>query len=252
MTDRQKRALNISVTVIFIIALVIFIIGFSIGLPIYCRFFYYIQIRTLDLPAQAAEYGIKADYAQIKQAYDEVLNFCTLPGREFGTGIFKWTETEKGHFADCKVLFSLDFWLTLCTGIVSLTLVLLNRFKVITFVKPLKRRAYFWAAVIAVALPVLIFLLVLIVGFDRAFEAFHAVFFPAKENWNFDPETEQIIIVMPQEFFMNCAIIIGVGLITFSGALIATDFIVSKLEKKKSEKSTEQEEKSDNLPTDNN
>lgn len=239
MTEKKKRALNISLTVIFITALVIFILGFSIGLPIYCRFFYYIQINTLDLPGKAAEYGIRADYGQIKQAYDEVLNFCTLPNREFGTGIFKWTESEKQHFADCKVLFSLDFWLTLCTGIVSLTLLLLNAFKVITFVRPLKRRAYFWAAVIAVALPVLIFLLVLIVGFDRVFAAFHAMFFPGKENWSFDPDTEQIIIVMPEEFFMNCAIIIGAGLIAFSGGLIATDFIVSKLEKKKTEKSVE-------------
>lgn len=236
MTDRKLRALNISMTVIFIAVLVIFILSFSIGLPIYCRFFYYIQINTLDLSGKAAEYGINASYAQIKEAYDEVLDFCTLPNREFGTGIFKWTESEKGHFADCKVLFSLDFWLMLCSGIVSLTLILLNRFKVITFVKPLKRRATFWAGVIAVALPVIIFLLILMVGFDRAFAAFHAIFFPGKENWTFDPNTEQIIIVMPEEFFMNCAIIIGVGLVTFSGALIATDFIVNKLQAKKSQK----------------
>lgn len=233
MTDKQKRALNIALTVVFITVLVIFILTFSIGLPIYCRFFYYIQINTLDLSGKAAEYGIQASFSQIKEAYDEVLNFCTLPNRDFGTGIFKWTESEKGHFADCKVLFDLNLGLLICSGIISLTLILLNRFKVITFVKPLKRRAYFWAAVIALALPVVIFLLVLIVGFDRAFAAFHAVFFPGKENWTFNPDTEQIIIVMPEEFFMNCAVIIGVGLIAFSGALIATDLILAYKEKKK-------------------
>ncbi len=233
MTDKKRRALNISMTVIFITVLVIFILTFSIGLPIYCRFFYYIQINTLDLKGKAAEYGIQASFGQIKEAYDEVLDFCTLPGRDFGTGIFKWTESEKGHFADCKVLFDLNLGLLICSGIISLTLILLNRFKVITFVKPLKRRAYFWAAVIAVALPVVIFLLVLIVGFDRAFAAFHAIFFPGKENWTFNPETEQIIIVMPEEFFMNCAVIIGVGLVAFSGALIATDLILTYKEKKK-------------------
>ena len=232
MSEKQKKILNTVLTVVFIVALVVFMITFAIGLPIYCRFFYYIQIRTLDLPSQAARYGISATAQEIRQAYDEVLNFCTLPNQTFSSGIFKFTESEAGHFADCKVLFDLNFWGLLCSGIVALTLLLLNRFKVIAFRRPFGHRPQLLAAVISVALPLLIVLLVVIVGFDKAFEVFHSIFFPGKSNWTFNPYTEQIITVMPEEFFMNCAIIIVVGLITFAASLIVADVVLFKREKR--------------------
>ncbi|MCM1545932.1 MAG: TIGR01906 family membrane protein [Clostridiales bacterium] len=231
MTDRKKRAVNISLTVVFIVTLVLFILTFSIGLPIYCRFFYYIQIKTLDLPAQAANYGIKADYSQIKEAYDGILNFCTLPNRQFKSGIFKMSESGINHFADCKVLFDLNLAVLIVSGAISLTLILLNRFKIITFVKIKGHRAYLISAVVALALPIIIGALAAI-DFDKAFEIFHGIFFPGKTNWTFDPYYDQIITVMPQEFFMNCAIIIGVGLAAFSAALIAADIILYNKDKK--------------------
>lgn len=72
----------------------------------------------------------------------------------------------------------------------------------------------------------------LIVGFDVAFEAFHAIFFPGKTNWLFDWYEDEIIRVMPQEFFLNCAIIVAVALITFSATLIITEIIINKRRKK--------------------
>ena len=228
---KQYKPLNIALTVVFIIALVILMITFSIGLPIYCRFFYYIQIKTLGMEQKTGW-----DYATINTAYDDVLNFCTLPGYPFGTGALKWTEEEAAHFADCKVLFDLNFWGLLCSAIITATLVILNRFKVVTILKPLGHRAYFWAAIIAVALPVIVGLLCVIVGFDRAFNVFHAIFFPGKENWVFDWNKEQIIQVMPEEFFMNCAIIIGVALIAVSASLITADLILTRREKSAAER----------------
>lgn len=232
MSDKQKKILNGVLTGVFIAALTVFIVTFSIGLPIYCRFFYYIQIRTLDLPSQAAEWGIEATAKEIRQAYDQILNFCTLPNREFKSGVFEMSEAGIAHFADCKVLFNLNLGGIICGGAISLLLILLNRFKIITLCRPLGHRPQFLAAIIAIALPVIIGLLALIVGFERAFEAFHSIFFPGKTNWTFDPSYDQIITVMPEEFFLNCAVIIGVGLITFSLALIAADLILLKMEKK--------------------
>ena len=59
--------------------------------------------------------------------------------------------------------------------------------------------------------------------FDRAFVAFHALFFPGKDNWLFDPAQDQIINILPQEFFRSCAILI-LGLLTAGcAALIAFD-----------------------------
>lgn len=232
MKKRSKRALSIALTVIFCVTLVLFIITFSIGLPIYCRFFYYIQINTLNLPAAAAEYGIDASYAEIKQAYDQILDFCTLPNRQFKSGIFAMSESGISHFADCKALFNLDLAVMIVSGAITLALTLLNRFKVISFCRPFGHRCYLISAIVAVALPVIVGVLA-IIDFDRAFVVFHSIFFPGKDNWTFDYRYDQIITVMPEEFFMNCAIIIGVALVAFSAALIAADAVLTRRDRKK-------------------
>ncbi|MGN0806619.1 MAG: TIGR01906 family membrane protein [Candidatus Coproplasma sp.] len=231
MPPKVKRGLNVGLTVAFIAALVIFMITFSIGIPIYCRFLYYIQINTLGLPEKTGW-----SYEVIKEAYDDILNFCTMPGYPCQTGQLKLSSDGAAHFADCKGLFSLNFWALIVSGVITLTLTLLNRFKVITLSRPFGHGAQLLAAVIAVALPIVIILLVLIVGFDAAFEAFHTIFFPGKTNWIFDAREDQIINVMPQEFFLNCAIIIAVALVTFSAVLIITEVVIGRRRKKQSDK----------------
>lgn len=235
MDCRKKRAIDITLTTVFIIALVLFMLTFSIGLPIYCRFFYYIQIKTLNLSDAAAANGIDAGYADIKAAYDGILDFCTLPNRPFKSGIFDMSEEGISHFADCKKLFDLNLAGMIVSGAITLTLVLLNRFKVITLIRPMGHRAYLLSAIIALALPLIIGALAAI-DFDKAFEIFHKIFFPGKENWTFNPVKDQIIVVMPQEFFMNCAIIIGVGLAVFAAALITADLLLWRKEKNTEEK----------------
>jgi uncharacterized membrane protein len=46
------------------------------------------------------------------------------------------------------------------------------------------------------------------VNFTRAFELFHAIAFPGKTNWLFDPELDAIIRILPEEFFFRCAVLI--------------------------------------------
>ena len=59
--------------------------------------------------------------------------------------------------------------------------------------------------------------------FDRAFVVFHSLFFPGKTNWLFDPRTDEIINILPQEFFMNCALLILAILIIGCAVLIGFD-----------------------------
>lgn len=223
---KQYKPLNIALTALFITALIIVMITFCIGLPIYCRFFYYIQIKTLGM-----EEATGWDYATIKTAYDEVLDFLTLPNKPFGTGALKWSEDGAAHFADCKVLFDLNFYALLVSTIVTAALTVLHKLRIITILKPFGHRAYFLSAVIAVALPLIIGVLCAI-DFDKAFVVFHSIFFPGKTNWMFDSRTDEIIEVMPEQFFMNCAVIIGVGLIAFAAALIIADLILRAKDKK--------------------
>ena len=61
------------------------------------------------------------------------------------------------------------------------------------------------------------------VDFDRFFTLFHAIFFPGKDNWLFHPRLDPVILILPQEFFRNCAILILAVLLAVCTALIVRD-----------------------------
>lgn len=183
-------------------ALALAVITASIAAPILFRPFYYVQIDALELPRQT---GWSRE--TIREAYDQVLDFCVL-GRPFGTGALAWSEDGRSHFADVQKLFWLDFAVLGISLATAAVLALFQRRRKFAFWRPLGRGPGFWAAVLAAAL-------VLAVGglaaldFNRAFVVFHALFFPGKDNWLFDPAVDQIILVMPETFFRNCALLIG-------------------------------------------
>lgn len=209
---------------IFALALFFFILSFSIGLPIYFRPFYYAHITALNL-----EYTSGFSKEEIKQAYDDVLDYLTLPGTEFSTGIMKHSNDGEAHFSDCKALFTLNT-VTLISSAAVLVLILLRRKKLFQTLRPDKFSPAFPAAVSAITLQIIIGLLASL-DFDRAFIVFHKVFFPNKENWIFNPRTDEIIKVLPQTFFMNCALLIGASILTLSAATIIFEICRKKRKK---------------------
>ena len=205
----KKRLLS----VLCMASVFLFLLTASIGLPIYIRPFYYAHIDAYELEERSG-----FTEAQIRQAYDEVLDYLTLPGKQFGTGVMACSHEAEHHFADCRVLFDLNAVVLVGSGAV-LVLLLLMRKKWGPY-RLGKRSAAFWAAVLALAAPMIIGALAAI-DFDRAFVIFHSIFFPGKTNWIFDWHADQIIRVLPREFFRNCAILIGGGLVTMAGGILA-------------------------------
>lgn len=218
---------NNILTVIFGVAVFFFIITFSIALPIYLRFFYYLQIEPLNLPKSTGY-----DYATIKAAYDEVLNFLTLPNREFGTGVFKYTEDGKAHFYDCKALFNLNLIVLIISSITASALMILNKLKLITLKKPFGMSVSFVSAV-SIFIVFALLIGIIAIDFDSAFTVFHHVFFPGKDNWLFDPRYDQILNILPQDFFMNCAILISSSIILISVGIIVFQLIIRRKTLKK-------------------
>lgn len=209
-----QRTRNNILSVIFAVALVILIITFSIGLPIYQRWFYYIHVDTLDMPEKS---GFTRD--EIIEAYDEVLDFLTVPGNEFGTGKLLHSEEGKGHFEDCKVLFDLNKNALVLSFITVVLLSFLDKIGIISLARPFGFRLGFWSSVTTLSLFGIIGALCA-VDFSNAFTIFHQIFFPGKSNWRFDPYTDEIIRVMPEKFFMDCAILICVSILLISAILI--------------------------------
>ena len=204
----MKRVLSVlcAVSVFFLLLTV------SIGLPIYIRPFYYAHIGAYELE-QVSGYS----EAQIRQAYDEVLDYLTLPGKPFGTGEMPCSHEAEHHFADCRVLFELNAFILVGSGLILAVLFALR--KKWGPYRLGKHSAVWWAAVLSVTAPIMIGALAAL-DFDRAFVVFHSIFFPGKTNWLFDWHADQIIRVLPQAFFRNCAILIGGGLVTMAGGIL--------------------------------
>lgn len=210
-----------AVTALAALLLALLILSFSIAVPILFRPFYYIQIDMLDLPERT---GWSEE--TIREAYDEVLDFCVF-GKPFGTGQLAWSQSGYSHFADVRELFLLDFWVLGISAAACLLLLILRLGKQWVYKPLLGHGPGFWAGVTAGGL-VLILAGLAALDFNRAFVIFHAIFFPGKDNWIFDSATDQIILVMPEEFFCNCAILIGLVLLTCCTVLILTDLLRRK------------------------
>ena len=199
-------------SMIFALALVLFVLTASIALPIYIRPFYYAHIEPMGLEAYT---GLTAE--QLREAYDGILDYLTLPNRPFSCGILPFSAEGEAHFADCRVLFDLNRNVLLMSGGILAVLLLLQR-KFGPY-RLGKRHAAWWAGLLALIAPLVIGALAAL-DFDRAFVIFHQIFFPGKSNWLFNWQTDPIILALPQEFFRNCAILIGAGLVIFSLSLL--------------------------------
>lgn len=210
-----------SLTIALALAAAVVLLSFSIAVPILCRPFYYAHIDPLELEEQT---GLTRD--EIKAAYNEMLDYC-LGGGEFSTGVLRWSEAGKAHFTDVRALFLLDLKVLL-GSVLFLAALLVGAWLGKLRPHPLAGRgALFWAGVGLAA----VFLLaggLAALDFDRAFVIFHALFFPGKDNWLFDPRLDQIITILPQQFFMNCAILILTILILGCAAFVAADLLANR------------------------
>ena len=212
------------ISLLFSIAALLLIITISIGLPIYFRPFYYAHISAMNL-----EYESGYSKAEIIDAYNEVLDYLTLPGREFGAGVMAYSESGKDHFVDCKALFDLNATVLLISAATVITILILKKRKKLELCELGTYHPLFYSGLGAILIPSCLGLLIA-TDFSRAFTVFHKIFFPGKDNWTFDPWTDEIINVLPEEFFRNCAILIGVGIITLGS--VAMIFAVVQRRKK--------------------
>ncbi len=196
-----------------ILALMALVLSGAIAVPLLWRGFYYLHINALGL---ADKTGWTAE--EIQQGFDEMMDYCVFR-REFGTGVMKWSQEGYAHFADCELLFRMDF--TVLAVSLAAVLLLWHMGKDYKAVSLGNRGPMFWAGSVLAGLFAVIGGLGAL-DFDRTFVIFHSLFFPGKSNWIFDWRVDEIILVLPQVVFRNYAILIVallllgcVGLILF-------------------------------------
>ena len=217
--------------IIYGIILFFFIISLAISLPILCRFIHTLCIEPMNIVETLNTYTHE-DYTKddVIEAFDDVMDFI-WKGTEFKTGKLKYSESGKSHFEDCVGLFWLDFIVLIVSSVILVALLILHFIKIIRIKNIKGFSPLFLSGIITVGLVVALGVFGLI-NFDLLFECFHKVFFPGKDNWVFDYRYDEVILILPEEFFMNCAIMIGSTLFILSFVSIGYG-IIKKIRKGK-------------------
>lgn len=204
-----------SLSVLLSLMLILFFLSASITVAILFRPFYYWQISSLRLMEQTGW-----SEQTIRNAYDDVMDYLVYDA-PFRTGELRWSQSGKEHFADCKKLFQLNFFL-LGTSALSLSaLFILYKHKKIGFHHFLGRCPAFWSTIFMIVIFSLIALWA-ILDFNHLFTTFHTIFFPGKTNWIFDARFDQIIRILPESFWIRVSAFVlslSIGGIPLSAAI---------------------------------
>ena len=190
----------------------VFLLTAAVAVPILWRGFYYGQIESLNLTAKS---GFSP--AVIREAFDQVMDYLVC-GKPYGTGRLRSSPEGMAHFADCQLLFRVDFIVAAVTGVILLFLLIraLNS-------SGFRRKFAFSVPLLSLCILGGILLILgvwALVDFTSLFTLFHHITFPGKSNWIFDPSVDQIILILPQEFWARVAALVA-GLALGGAALLS-------------------------------
>lgn len=191
----QKRKENISLDIGIGVVWTLFFISFGLILAINLRPLYYANIHWQQLDKSS---GLSVN--EIKENYNALIDYCS----PFYNDILKFPSLDASvsglsHFEEVKVIFN-SFYIMFLLSFLSLIGIILWK---------KKRNHYHYlktSAITAIVLPV-ITLLGCSIDFNTAFVIFHKIFF-RNDDWLFDPNTDPIITLLPEVFFLQCALVI--------------------------------------------
>ncbi|MCM8711501.1 TIGR01906 family membrane protein [Clostridium sp. SYSU_GA19001] len=199
----MHKSLNRLTTAIVSLALALFLISLTVKTVLAFRQLYYFDIEYLKIAENynmskeeiIKNYNILIDYIQ-----DRKITKLSMPS-------FKVSREGEIHFAEVKNIFMNFNSLLYITGFLSLIGVIY---------KVLQKNFLFlkWSFAALISIPVALSI-PFAINFDKSFTAFHKIFFN-NDYWEFDPISDPIINVLPQEFFFHCAVMILVLIALFS------------------------------------
>jgi integral membrane protein TIGR01906 len=194
----------------------VFFLSFGLIIAINFRSLYYFDINYLHI-TQTSGYDRKT----ILENYNALIDYSSpfFKGKlVFPT--FSSSPNALTHFAEVKRIFILFYYIA-CFCLFALILII--RYK-----HTKKDTSYLKvSSIISLVFPIFVSIGCTI-NFDRAFLFFHEIFF-RNSYWMFDPYTDPIISILPETFFLHCAIVIIAFMILGSFCL----FLLTKAQKQK-------------------
>lgn len=211
-------------SVFIVIITVMFVLLLSTLTITNSKFIYSLSIEKLNLEARG---GISKE--EIKSNYSYIVDYILSKDKseEFHLPTLEYSEDGAEHFLEVRRLFDLAkiVSLGLLLGIILFMGIYYFNFK---NWRPIKYSG--WSLIL---MPISTTLIVS-VNFNFFFTVFHKIFFN-NDKWLFDPITDPIIYVLPEEFFALCA-----GLIVLLAMIIGVILLLGYkgfLSDKKKEKS---------------
>lgn len=188
-------------TLLFISIAVVFTVNF--------RPLYYMDIKLLNIEATS---GIR--HSEILLNYNALIDYCS----PFFTGAlnfptFEASQSGLQHFAEVKNIFVSFYYIGITTLLIGIAIMIQKH----------KNQEYGYllvSGITSVVLPALLGIY-MAADFDRAFLLFHKLFF-RNDYWIFDPTTDPVIKILPEYFFLHCAILIISIVLLFCIAFIMT------------------------------
>lgn len=190
-------------------------ISIAVVITINFRPLYYMDIKLLNIEASS---GIaKSD---ILKNYNALIDYSS----PFFRGDLKFPTLAASasglkHFTEVKTLFTAFYIM----GAITLLL------GILIFIYKSRNREYSYllvSSITAIVMPLLLGIL-MAVNFERTFIIFHKIFFN-NNDWLFDPVTDPVITILPEDFFMHCAILIILIVILLSAVFLILYFTKRK------------------------
>lgn len=188
-------------TLFFGLIVTLFVLSLSISLPLFIRQFYYWHIDLYNIVEIT---GVSKENLifSFNELMDSLIFF-----KPFSEGVFPFSEEGKSHFLDCQVLFVLDYVVLIISFVLLVIYLIALRKNKNLIYRPFNMSI----SVIMLFIPLLLIGALgtyALIDLNGAYAFFHKIFFPGKSNWVFDVYKDPIIKALPQEFFINCGILI--------------------------------------------
>lgn len=215
-------------TLLFSLIATLFSLSFAIAIPLFWRGFYYLHIDAYNLVEVTG-----VNRSDLIYSFNELMNSLMFFKTPFNEGVFPFSESGKNHFLDCQVLFVLDYVVLIISAVLFIVYLLLLKKNKNLIYRPFNISPIVFMMIVPIVLLGGLGTYALI-DLNGAYAFFHKVFFPGKDNWVFNSHTDPIIKALPEEFFINCGILIlTVYLLIFIVILIYSLIKKRKLGKNK-------------------
>lgn len=182
--------------IITALVLMFFIISFSVTVTLNFRPLYYFDIVFLDIPSIS---GMNED--EIRANYDALIDYNSITGPktlEFPT--LPMSNNGRIHFEEVKDIFLIFEYMMFVTAILAIILILFS-------VKKIRQSFYLkLTAIFTIVIPAVLALFISL-NWQIAFVTFHHIFFN-NDYWIFYPDTDPVIMMLPDTFFLHCAAMI--------------------------------------------